>query len=107
MRKVVVIETTESDERLRSVIAAALEAEPGTIETIQHYPLDGRFRADYLDAYNEVQSKIENDYEDKNFEARTIINIADSVAEDFSNDEDTNEFRDQLMEDAIYKALLN
>ena len=107
MRKVVVIETTQSDEKLKSAITTALESESGKIETIQEYPLGGRFRADYLDAYNEVRFKIDNDYEDKSFEARTIVNIAESVAEDFSNDEEVNEIRDQLMEDAIYKALLD
>ena len=107
MKKVVVIETTQSDEKLRAAINKALIANSGTIETIQLYPFNNRFRADYLDIYNDVLFKIGSDYEHKNFEALKIVDMADSVAENFSNDEDMLEIKDQFIEDAIYKALLD
>lgn len=105
MKKVIVIETTEREEDLLARIQNSLIDEKEKIETVQDYPFTSRFRADYLDMYNEVLIKLEMDFEETTLDAHVIVDIADSIAEEFSNYDDINEIRNELIDDAIYKQL--
>lgn len=105
MKRIIVIETNEPQSELKKRIETALLKGKETVETIEDYPFEGHFRPDYLDFYNEVTFKVDNDYEEENLNEKQTIEIAEKVMKEFSEDDYVNGVRSELIDDAIYKLL--
>lgn len=105
MKRIIVIETNESQAELKKRIEAVLFEGKESFETIEDYPFEDHFRPDYLDIYNEVIFKIDNDYEEEDLNEQETIAIAKKVMIEFGDLDYVNEARNELIDDAVYKLI--